>query len=622
MRLKIVLKLFLLLLVIYFSLRISFGVIYFGNEEFNFINSLQIIYWGLRMDYAALVYINVPFLLFFFLVNPVLSIVWQLRFSSIIFLLVNLPFIALNVIDLVYFRYNLRRSTVDVLYSLPASIHSFGFLFSIYWFVLLGFIGFSILLVFLSNKIIHNLRMVVPVKKYVQWLPPVLFFVFSLLLARGWGNRPIVPATPLLYFDPAIQPLVNNSTLNFIYSYTRYKSNVERKKYFSETQLDSIFSIRRQYDHQTGFQKRNVVVFLMESFAESYFREGPLKAHTPFFDSLRNKSMVCSAAFQNGHESVKGILAGIGSIPPFLDEPMFMSNYNSVPFKGLGSILREEGYTSNFFLGAEYDHFNFAKLCKMVGIDHYYSKDTYDQSDKDDGNWGIYDEYFFSYFADVTSQIKQPFFSVLFNISSHPPFKLPPHRKPEFKIAGQSSQLNAISYVDNCFSQLFQKIKDEPWFANTIFVFFSDHTLLAKNNERSFLYKSLQIPLFIYDSQKPLYREISKPVQQLDIVPTIMDMLHYSKPFMSFGNSFLRDQQGFSVSNMFGAYQLIDSSTITGYDDNSDRILYHYDRLRDKRLETDLSANKDVDVSKQSTMIKAILQRFNNSLLDRNLLIE
>jgi len=62
-------------------------------------------------------------------------------------------------------------------------------------------------------------------------------------------------------------------------------------------------------------------------------------------------------------------------------------------------------------MGAEYDHFGFARLCKMVGIDDYYSRDTYGKHPEQyDGNWGIYDEYFFNYFSDVVSKKKQPFF--------------------------------------------------------------------------------------------------------------------------------------------------------------------------------------------------------------------
>src|SRR3990170_35005 len=137
------------------------------------------------------------------------------------------------------------------------------------------------------------------------------------------------------------------------------------------------------------------------------------------------KSMVCTNSFENGHESAKGVVAALASIPPFLDEPFYMSDYNSIPFNGIGTILKKEGYQTNFFLGADEDHFNFGKLCRMIGIDNYYSKEDYNHPEHDDGTWGIYDEYFFQNFAEKMSGNPTPFLSVLYNISSHPPFAIP-----------------------------------------------------------------------------------------------------------------------------------------------------------------------------------------------------
>jgi len=617
-RLKIVLRILLLLLLTYSLLRITFGMLYFNARQFDWAEYFRLFYWGFRMDYAALFYINLPFLIFFFFPSFLFSKYWQVCSSLILLSFTNLPFIALNVIDLQYYKYNFRRSTVDIFYSMPASIHSFGSLFWQYWYLLFAFLVLSSLIMYLSFRALNNLGNDKIAKPHIAWLSGVGFVALSFLIARGWQSRPIVPSTPLLYFHPSVQPLVNNSAINFLYSYIHFTSGPERKNYFSEPQLDSIFTIRRQYADSIPFNKRNVVVFVLESFSEKYFLDGPHKAVTPFFDSLRSKSVVCTSAFQNGHESVKGLLSILASVPPFLDQPLFVSNYNTIPFKGIGTILRDNGYNCNFFLGAEYDHFNFGKLCRMTGIDHYYSKENYGKPGHDDGNWGIYDEYFFDYFANKVSGFEQPHFSVLYNISSHPPFAIPGSRESQFDNPIRDKQYKSISYVDYCFSQLFQKIKTQPWFENSIFVFVSDHTFLKKKGSDLLLHEILHIPLFVYDPQKPVQRKISKVVQQMDVVPTILDMLHYPKPFMSFGNSILRNDGGYAVFNILGPYQLIDSATITAFDEPSNKVLYRYNWLTDSSPGKNLM-DDTLSVSKERT-IKAILQRFNNSLLDRTLL--
>src|SRR5689334_2046302 len=122
-RLGTVIKLFLLLLLVYALLRISFGLKYYSSNEISFGEWLRIFYWGLRLDYAALFYINLLFLLFYFFAARILARAWQDRLSLILFSIINIPFLALNMIDLVYYGFNMRRSTVDIIYSLPASTH-------------------------------------------------------------------------------------------------------------------------------------------------------------------------------------------------------------------------------------------------------------------------------------------------------------------------------------------------------------------------------------------------------------------------------------------------------------------------------------------------------------------
>lgn len=613
-RVKIVLRLFFLLLVIYLLLRITFGLIYLGFGT----DSVKIFYWGLRMDIAALFYINIPFFIYYFLADPFLSAVWQRRITLFLFSLINLPFIALNFIDLVYFRYNLRRSTIDIFYVFDDSIHSFGSLFKQYWYVLLIFIVLAVLFVLIVKRIVQKQQE--DTSRISRFLVPVLFIGILFLVARGWERRPIVPSTAILYVDPIVQPLVNNSTLNILYSCLRSSSSLDRKNYFNEPQLDSIYVIRKQYQTEKSFEKRNVVVFVLESFSADFLTESPDKAQTPFFDSLRSKSIVAVNAFANGHESVKGLTAILGSLPPFTEEPIFLSNYASVPFNGLGTLLKKEGYNTSFFHGAEYDHFNFAKLCRMVGLDNYYSKDTYDHPEHDDGSWGVYDEYFFSYFADVINIKQQPFLSVLFNTSSHPPFSIPSSRRAQFNIPGQRAQLNSVSYVDHCFRLLFDRIKSQPWFQNTVFVFCADHTLLENIDRRSYNYNAYHIPLFIYDPQQPTGAVSTRTTQQLDIVPTILKKLGYAKPFMSFGTDFLADSAGgFSIARKNDGYQLIDSTTITCFDDQSGKTLYQYNYKRDSALMNNLLIPGNTDVKTKTDLIKAIIQRYNNSLIDQKL---
>jgi hypothetical protein len=83
----------------------------------------------------------------------------------------------------------------------------------------------------------------------------------------------------------------------------------------------------------------------------------------------------------------------------------------------------------------------------------------------------------------------------------------------------------------------------------------------------------------------------------------------------------LRSTGGYSISKTYGEYQLIDSTGITGFDENSGRVVFYYDWRTDAQLKNNLFADPIGKERERGGLIKGILQRFNNSLLDRRLLI-
>lgn len=617
-RFIIVAKLFGVMFLVYALLRLVFLLTYFSNDSWNFKGLVKLFYWGFRMDFTALFYINIPFLVYYFFIHPFLKPGWKNKIAVIIFSILNLPFLALNFIDLVYFRYNHRRSTVDIADVFKDSSTAFGSFFITYWYVLVSFIAVSVVLVLIAKKILAR-NTTVRSGIAVQLVLSLLVLATAASIARGFAHRPIFPSTPLLYLDSRYQPLVNNSTFNLLYSVIRRQTVLEKKNYFSGPRLDSLFSIRHQYYHDSPFRKRNVVIFVLESFSKEFFRGGEQQAKMPFFDSLMQHSMVFNNAYGNALESNKGLPAILASLPDVMDEPIYLSNYNNIPFKGLGHILKEEGYNTSFFMGAEYDHFGFARLCKMVGIDEYYSGDTYGKHPGQyDGTWGIYDEYFFKYFGNEISKKRQPFFSVLFNLSSHTPYKIPEATAKKINVPGQYPHQNSVTYVDYCYRQLFNQVSQQPWFNNTIFVFVADHGYRYTIQPNEIL-KEIRIPLFIYDPQNPVYTPVNRVVKQLDIVPSLLDKLDYSEPFTSFGSSFYHPAPGFSVNRLNGVYQYIDSADFIGYDDREDRLVFHYRYTTDPLLQKNILLTDAPAAMTKAAVLKAFLQRMNNSLVNNKL---
>jgi phosphoglycerol transferase MdoB-like AlkP superfamily enzyme len=621
-KIKVISLLFLCLLVFYTLLRLAFYSMYFSSSATD-APVLRIFLAGVQLDFTALFALNLVFLVFYFFVHHRLPASWRNSVALLLFLLLNIPFLALNFIDLGYYGFTARRSTSDIVFVTGDSWSSLPSLLKNYWYLFLLFAATLVLMVWLVKRILKTGEPPAGMG-WKQYALAIIVFVISGAIARGFAARPVMPSTPLLYFDARYQPLVSNTTISFIYSVLKRQSQLEIKSYYTPVALDSVFTIRRQYAHATPFRQKNVVVFILESFCREYFIRGHrYKAYTPFLDSLIAQSTWCNDAYANGLSSNQGIVSILGAMPPLLDEPYFHSIYSNNKFKGLGTLLKEHGYSTHFFMGAGPDHFGFGKWSKLAGIDHYYSRKDFNDDRFYDGNWGIYDHRFLPFGASVLNATKPPFLAVLFNISSHHPFTLPPELHDRFQVPGQNEILNSITYVDHSLRLMFDSIKNTTWYGNTLFVFTADHASVGYLTQNINAWSGYRIPIFFHDPANPVHVNIEKPVQQTDIVPTVMDYLHYPRPFMAFGRSVYDTVYNPVINKSLGVINITDSAFILGYNESAEKPVYLYDRRADTGLTHNL-LNIPAYAPVQNALLRfnrAVIQRYNNSLIQNQLFI-
>jgi phosphoglycerol transferase MdoB-like AlkP superfamily enzyme len=621
-RIKRAAAILLLLLLIYSLLRTAFYFFYFKHDALSFITLSKMFYWGLRIDLTILFFLNLPFLIWYlFIERYVPRRLWRVAGLSLL-LLPNILMLAVNVIDLAYFRFINRRSTVDLLYVAGDSLDGLGSMVIAYWYLFL-FFGVAVVSLFIAGK--KCLYVKEADKKGntpAAYAIAVCALVVMGVVARGVGGRPILPATPLLYFPAQYQPLVNNSSYTFLYSLLKRQQQLTLKKYYPEPVLDSLFTIERQYNHTTPFVKKNVVVFILESFSAALLQPGNrYRAHTPFLDSIIAQSTWCANGYANALMSNQGIVSILASLPPLLDEPYFHSVYSNNVIRGLGTLLKEQGYRTHFFMGAGPDHFGFGKFCRMIGIDQYHSGNDYNDNRYHDGHWGIYDHKFMPFAAGVLNREKKPFLSVLFNLSSHDPYVLPADLRQRFDYPGQAAFQKSVAYVDYSLRLFFDSVKQTDWFRNTLFVFTADHTNYETLGNTKNGFTAYRIPIFLFDPAEPVYKLINKPVQQLDLVPTILDRLHYSQPFMAFGRSVDDTAANYLITRPGSLVQVMDSAGLLGYNPLSDQPVYLYHPHEDPALQRNLLGDSRYAGESQrlERYLRAIVQRYNNSLIKNRL---
>jgi phosphoglycerol transferase MdoB-like AlkP superfamily enzyme len=179
----------------------------------------------------------------------------------------------------------------------------------------------------------------------------------------------------------------------------------------------------------------------------------------------------------------------------------------------------------------------------ILGFKHYFGKTEYNNDNDFDGMWAIWDEPFLQYFAKNTGK-KQPFMTTVFTASSHHPFKIPEKYNGKFK-KGKNQMHEPIQYTDYAIKKYFETAKKQPWFKNTIFVFTGDHTNEVYYPEYEMMMNRFAVPLIVYSPNSEYHLKGVNPefAQQIDIYPTLADLIGYNKKIRSWGRSLVSEKQ-------------------------------------------------------------------------------
>ena len=591
------------LIIIYSFSRIAF---YFLNQEYFKDNILTSLLEGIRFDLSAIFYINIPILLLLLIPFNFRTHKWYARMTDILFYSINIPFILINNADIEYYNFALKRSTFDIFNYLSlgggADIVTLMPKYLInYWHITLLSV-IQILFLFRIKKTTLN--------KLDSYIKSTLYFLFSILITvyAARGGTQLKPIKPI---DAGILSDTNNSILilntPFCILHTLFDNELKEYNYLHSNELNEIYNTNHKYNKE--FKKKNIIVIVLESFSKEFIGYHNHKGFTPFLDELMKESLVMENAYANGIKSIEALPAISSSIPTLMDNPFITSTYTNNQFKGLGSILKNEGYTTSFFHGGKRGTMGFYQFSKKSGLEKYFGLEEYNNINEYDGSWGIYDHAFFKYFKQEISKEQNPFLSILFSVSSHHPYNIPEIYEQKFN-EGELEIHKTIEYTDHALKELFQIMKNEPWFQNTLFVITADHTSpLSSNSEYQNTIGRYSIPIIYFMGDSSLKGHTSNAItQQIDIMPTILDLIGYNKSFFSFGKSPLSTKKNWAINQKQDKYILILEN---GYIMN---LGEKYTAYKDKNF------SEEIKISDESIkLLKAIKQKYNESMLKNKL---
>lgn len=597
---------------------------------------LHITLGGWRFDTSAIFYTNALVILLYLFPLHLKEKRWFHLTTKWIYIIINSACILMNLADSVFFEFRKHRSSMAIFQefkgdnNLDAIVG--GEVIAHWYFVILA----GVMIFFLWKCYRMPQTPVKPLKHYYITQAVSLVIITPIAICGMRGNtffsatRPIsVNYAHKFVNDPMETGIVLNTPFSMIRTMTQiaretpvfFKTDEELAAVYSPLHIPSDSLVRRE---------KNIVILIVESFAKEFIGalnkdldNGTYKGYTPFTDSLLQHSLYYEISCDNSSFSIDAPPAVLASIPR-MDRPFVLSPHSLNHIGSLASELRNMGYKTSFFHGADNESLGFNAFVKQAGVEEYYGKNEFladprfGGKDEFDGKWGIWDEPFLQFFAAELNEMPQPFMATVFTLSSHHPFAIPEKYKDVFVNEGLHKLHKCIRYTDYSIKRFFETASKEPWFKNTIFVITADHASSKRTHD---IYKTLvgqvSIPIIFYDPSGELpVGQQPGIVQQIDIMPTLLNYVGYDRPYIAFGQDMLNTAPEDTWAFYWDFYpQLIKGDYIMVSDGKEVTKVFNY--RKDPMLQDNLKGRLPDDLEHEMFMqmcafIQSYMQRMNN----------
>ncbi|WP_167884879.1 LTA synthase family protein [Leptospira fluminis] len=407
---------------------------------------------------------------------------------------------------------------------------------------------------------------------------PISLLIAFLLFRGGFQQRPLRPTDAI----HSRNEFLNNLPLNGVFTtLTDLKSKtllpslripfpqaveLVRKEieYPGASFIDERYPILRETRETRNGTPPNIVLILLESWTGKFLKPnggGKILGHelAQNFDSLSIRGRYFSKFFATGGRTTNGLLSVLTGIPDRPGITSVRTHQVLGNFGGLGTVLKQAGYSTLFVHGGDagFDNMNF--LFPHWGFDTVVDRNEMSKEGRyTPGAWGYFDGDVLEELHERLLSAKRPLLAVSLTLTTHYPYEVP---NKSFEIFPDSVQdydyLNTYYYSDWALGRFMEKARKSRYFEDTIFVFVADHT----HHRNLSPYEDRNIPFLIYSPKYVKPGVDSRIASQLDVVPTILGLVGKKVRFSAMGRDLLgpqnKDNRGayFAFSSVIGWIQ-------------------------------------------------------------------
>ncbi|HRP68026.1 MAG TPA: sulfatase-like hydrolase/transferase, partial [Turneriella sp.] len=178
--------------------------------------------------------------------------------------------------------------------------------------------------------------------------------------------------------------------------------------------------------------------------------------------------------------------------------------------------------------------------------------------------------------------------AVAYTLHPHPPFTLPKRDNYTAENSPRKEYYKALKYSDDTLKDFFTAAAREMWFKDTVFVLMADHAYEETQGRDAF-----HIPLLVYAPGIVTPRVDNRIVSELDVLPTLVDLLQISTFHASMGKSALAEGERVAYLDVEHAAGIVQHKD--GFSQvallGSDTLVGAYDLVNDAQWKTKLKDN-------------------------------
>ena len=429
------------------------------------------------------------------------------------------------------------------------------------------FVVAIILMVILYNYLMRfNAGIFASLKPWPIWLRIILLPCLTVLMIIGarssFDHRPANASTAAFSNDQLVNKLGLSSTYTVLSAYYNLKNeSSDNSVYGVMPEKGMVRVIREQMmvagdsfnDELSTWHKQkvlkkdqsfNLVIILQESLGAGFVGRLGGVGVTPELDKLAEEGMWFKNLYSTGTRSARGIEAVVTGFPPSPSRSVLKLGLAQQHFVTLASILKGQGYDTQFIYGGESHFDNMAGFFLANGFDRVTDENDYPDA-QFRGTWGVSDE-------DLLNRVDQqlanaapniPQFILAFSSSNHSPFEFP-DQKIELHDAEKQTVNNAVKYADYAIGHFFDQARNRDYWKNTYFLVVADHDTRVFGASLVPINK-FHIPgLIIGPGLKP---SIYSPVaSQIDLAPTLLSLMGLSAEHPLIGHDLTSIPDGFT----------------------------------------------------------------------------